>query len=281
VARGCQIGIFGGWLAAVLASGAWLGGGGTEGFGYTVENLGLVAVALLPSLILSAYYLIPILLLIALIRRFWKKFPEGVGVAMVALMTPPLALIGLGSGDVVEVPIDVHPLAYWSLVSGWAVVGLGSLRVAAEVMGWFAPPRPVAAPSPPPAPARPRRWDVPGPSEAFWSPNPVAGWRGWDWDGTTLRGMWQEWPTSRLSAGCTFGCERPPGWDCTCGVYATIHRSRVCSFKVVGRVELTGRVIEHEHGYRAEHARIRTLHVPRHLVAPIAAAYPDVEVTPQ
>jgi hypothetical protein len=116
--------------------------------------------------------------------------------------------------------------------------------------------------------------DVPAPSEAFWSPTAITGWPGWTWDGTTLRGMWQEWPISRLTAGCPNGCERPPGWGCTCGVYATIQRSLVAFFEVVGRVELTGRVIEHEHGYRAEHARIRTLHAPRHLVAPIAAAYP-------
>jgi hypothetical protein len=65
-----------------------------------------------------------------------------------------------------------------------------------------------------------------------------------------------------------------PGWKCTCGFYATKNRStledalfllvhaldeRRDSGWILGRVELAGKIIEHDDGYRAEKARIAEL----------------------
>jgi len=48
---------------------------------------------------------------------------------------------------------------------------------------------------------------------------------------------------------------RAPEWSCSCGVYATKHpQNRRAFARVGGQVKLWGRVIEHEHGYRAEFA---------------------------
>ena len=63
-----------------------------------------------------------------------------------------------------------------------------------------------------------------------------------------------------------------PGWQCTCGFYATRNRStledalfflvhafaegRDDSGWILGRVELAGKIIEHDDGYRAQRARI-------------------------
>jgi hypothetical protein len=65
-----------------------------------------------------------------------------------------------------------------------------------------------------------------------------------------------------------------PGWKCTCGFYATKNRStledalfllvhamdeRRDSGWILGRVELAGKIIEHDDGYRAQRARIAEL----------------------
>jgi len=54
-----------------------------------------------------------------------------------------------------------------------------------------------------------------------------------------------------------------PGEDCSCGFYAMKELSSMLGFSapgvVFGRVELAGKVIEHNLGYRAERARIAEL----------------------
>ena len=67
-----------------------------------------------------------------------------------------------------------------------------------------------------------------------------------------------------------------PGWKCTCGFYATksrstledalfllVTRSRRAGGEtrgwILGRVELAGKIIEHDDGYRAQKARIAEL----------------------
>ena len=93
------------------------------------------------------------------------------------------------------------------------------------------------------------------PTEEFWSPEAVAGWRAWQWTGSVLRGVVSEWTTQRFVAWCDY-CDEPPGWDHPCGIYAVSRPSEVGAMfpgkpDVVGRVELSGLVIEHESGYRA------------------------------
>lgn len=116
--------------------------------------------------------------------------------------------------------------------------------------------------------------------DEFWSPEPIIAWRRWRLLGTTLHGVRRPWPTALFQATCPT-CKTVPGWDCTCGIYATKTEQRVWSSDplVFGRVELSGHVIEHEDGYRAERARIVELFVPADLHPQIVAArYPDVTI---
>jgi hypothetical protein len=72
-----------------------------------------------------------------------------------------------------------------------------------------------------------------------------------------------EWPITQLTAlPCTDG--PAPAFDCTCGIYSTrdlrdpgaVWRSGPhYANHVIGAVALWGRVVEHEWGYRAQHAR--------------------------
>ena len=108
---------------------------------------------------------------------------------------------------------------------------------------------------------------------------PIRAWRVWAGsamgDGTVeLRSLTDaarrtHWPVGEaLHARCMRGRHPAPSAECSCGIYA--HRSRGAALaharatpgSIVGEVELWGRVIEHEHGYRSEYARIRALWVP-------------------
>lgn len=78
---------------------------------------------------------------------------------------------------------------------------------------------------------------------------------------------WQ--PRERMDARCSYGIEhaRVPAWDCQCGFYAyktdaALTRSRYARGRIViGRVALWGRVVDHDHGYRAEHAYPQVLYL--------------------
>lgn len=169
--------------------------------------------------------------------------------------------------------------------SGWATFVVGLLGAMAVALAWrtgsrlgsrLAPP-PSPAPSPPP----------PG-QEVFWSPEPVVGWRTWAWTEAGLHGFRTAWPDDTLAAACA-SCVEIPGWSHTCGIYA-VKEPRLLSSAfltasgqaelVRGKVEMSGLVIEHEHGYRAQQARIVELAVPPHLVEAAGARYPEVVVIP-
>lgn len=157
-----------------------------------------------------------------------------------------------------------------------------------------APPRPVvappvgaasAAPAPAGAPAkaravqpkkpavrRPRPPRVPPPE--FWSPRPVLGFRMWEVRGR-LHGAWRAWDRPFREARCVSGrterddgevphtdgrCGQPP-----CGIYAFKEPAQLlASFGlpegsrrcVYGLVALSGKVVEHERGYRGQRATV-------------------------
>lgn len=97
---------------------------------------------------------------------------------------------------------------------------------------------------------------------------PVLAWRSWtltgrrDGDGLLLRPVtagsrpWR--PREVAQASCRLAwSHEAPNVDCSCGLHATrdldfLRRTRCPA--VIGRVALWGRVIEHEHGYRARFA---------------------------
>ncbi|MGZ8582407.1 MAG: hypothetical protein ACXWXG_03670 [Actinomycetota bacterium] len=100
------------------------------------------------------------------------------------------------------------------------------------------------------------------------SSEPILAWRAWaltghrDGTGLLLRPVakrartWQ--PREIVEASCrTSRRHEAPDRRCTCGLHGThgievLRRTK--SPAVLGRVALWGRVIEHEHGYRAQYA---------------------------
>ncbi len=111
-----------------------------------------------------------------------------------------------------------------------------------------------------------------------WSPTPVLGYRLWSIDRRGLVGFRVRWESPRLAARCeTLG--REPGGDediphtggeCgvpPCGIYAAksldallgAHPEATGGDIAVGLVALTGKVVEHEYGYRAAEAEVIAL----------------------
>lgn len=102
-----------------------------------------------------------------------------------------------------------------------------------------------------------------------WSPAPVLGYRMWSVGDRALVGFRTEWRAPRLDARCLNGrgdldiphteCGRPP-----CGVYATktlaellaAHPFELAGDVALGLVALSGKVVEHERGYRAARADV-------------------------
>lgn len=141
-------------------------------------------------------------------------------------------------------------------------------------------PRPVPRPTSGPTP-----WITtpPEPAEEFWSPETIAGWRVWAWSGKVLKGSFEhDWPTPWMEADCVV-CADPPGWDCPCGIYAMKDRWMLPPPRpgsaILGKVEMSGRVVEHEDGYRASQARMTVLWVgDQETARRVALAYPEVRV---
>lgn len=104
-----------------------------------------------------------------------------------------------------------------------------------------------------------------------WSPTAVLGYRIWALKSDGLHGVWVKWETPELTATCG---RRPPDEvphtdGCSCGIYAAkdLHElmsdfvgSQIEGF-AAGLVALSGKVVEHQYGYRAAHARVVALAV--------------------
>lgn len=101
-----------------------------------------------------------------------------------------------------------------------------------------------------------------------WSPQPITGFRVWHLDQGLLRGARQAWPKPTLAARCSRGGPHEvPHTDgrcgrLGCGIYAARDlgallggpnaRTRVSA----GVVALSGKVVEHEGGYRGARAQV-------------------------
>jgi hypothetical protein len=123
-------------------------------------------------------------------------------------------------------------------------------------------------------PARRRFRPPPAPPPEFWSPRPVLAFRMWDVRGR-LQGAFQAWDRPVRVARCVSGrterddgevphtdgrCGQPP-----CGIYGFKEPGQLlASFglpegsrrRVYGLVALSGKVVEHERGYRGQRARV-------------------------
>jgi len=131
----------------------------------------------------------------------------------------------------------------------------------------------------------------------------LAGYRWWHagvrpGEGWRLRSLWWHPPRPHWWDGPHLAAPRPPcvqcppatcsGADrrCRCGIYAFRSEQRAWGeapapsqwhslwgdYTVLGEVALWGKVVEHEHGYRAEHAMVQRLLVPTRLVIHVSVA---------
>jgi hypothetical protein len=125
-----------------------------------------------------------------------------------------------------------------------------------------------SAPSTLPVRSRPSPslWDPTLDRNTYWSPTPILGFRVWE-VGKQLHGAKRPWPTPTYEAGClrggtelqddqiphTGGCRKPP-----CGIYAMKDPDALLRYggpeRAIGLVELSGKVVEHDFGYRARRA---------------------------
>lgn len=117
--------------------------------------------------------------------------------------------------------------------------------------------------------------DAAGSDEPWWSPTPVIGFRVWHLSGGAWHGAKMQWSAPVKTAVClhrwtddgpvphdALECGSPP-----CGIYALKSPDMLCAAergsvgysrgtKGIAAVALTGRVVEHEQGYRAEHVTV-------------------------
>ncbi len=108
-----------------------------------------------------------------------------------------------------------------------------------------------------------------------WSPIPILAFRAWTVEGGRLRGAVEPWAGLSMEATCrtTGGSHEVPHTDgrCglpACGIYALKRAEAIgrvtgwsTAHLALGLVALTGKVVEHEHGYRAQRAEILALAV--------------------
>lgn len=99
-----------------------------------------------------------------------------------------------------------------------------------------------------------------------WSPIPVTGYRLWEWRAGGLYGAWEQWKTVTKEARCRHPGDLPHSNGVCgrlgCGVYAAKALAPLLGSRIgpgtvgyaAGLVELTGKVVEHEGGYRAARA---------------------------
>lgn len=105
-----------------------------------------------------------------------------------------------------------------------------------------------------------------------WSPWPVYAYRLWSVTTSGLVGMVERWPTPEFEATCKKLPLNPdvPHTDkrCSeprCGVYAAKRPDRLLSDVApeggwaIGLVALTGKVVEHDEGYRAQRAMVEAI----------------------
>lgn len=249
------------------------GGPGTVGFWIvSLVWLATVVYGAVLTVFIGILVLSPLLLVIdRLVPGGTDSVVEKMSRAMVVVLAVTAFLVAaqLGDGAEVRLPVPSPNLGALMVIStaGAALYGLWS---AADRL------------KPPKRQVVPRRHSVPEPDEEFWSHEYVVGWRSWNWDGSSLRGVCARWPSEVLEATCGL-CDTVPSWNHSCGIYAAKTPAEVHVFygrsSIVGMVEMWGELIEHEHGYRSSHARIIGLWVDDPFRAErIRAAYPAVAV---
>jgi len=253
-----------GWMTGFSLAGAWYWALAALGMAFTIWFTGAIGV----------FLVFTVAVLLTLPFRRWVPKPESEG-------WPTIVGYALGGwvawGNVLDMLPRAPVASLWERSDG---PYLTLMAFSCAAWGWWTvverlrmridpppPPKPtpvaaapVSAGPPTPRPVWATTKPIPTePEEPHWSPEPVIGWREWANNAGILTGMYgRPWHSKTYEAPCD-RTHPAPQWDCTCGVYAV---PTPPFGAVVGRVELTGTVIEHEHGYRAERAKITHLWVP-------------------
>jgi hypothetical protein len=126
-----------------------------------------------------------------------------------------------------------------------------------------------------------------------WSPTPVHGYRVWRIEQNGFHGFRQQWVWPTLEARCSrYPDEEVPHTDgrCgipQCGIYAAkdVRRllmstgcTKTASPHAIGLVGMSGKVVEHRHGYRAARATVLALVILRGKAGPLFLDDPE-EIT--
>jgi hypothetical protein len=250
--------------------------GGAETVGFWIVSVVWMAAVVYGAVIavfIVLLFLSPVLLILDRIAPVETDSMVGRGSRILVVGLAVAAFVAaaqLGDGSQVRLPVSPPNLgALLVMTAAGATACL--LWAAARAL------KPERQPAP-----HTRRHGVAEPEDEYWSNQYAVGWRAWNWDGSALRGVYAQWPSTRFEATCSH-CETVPSWDHVCGVYAAKRPEDVYVFyggsPIVGQIEMWGDVIEHENGYRASHARITALWVDDLRRAErIRAAYPEVEV---
>lgn len=135
--------------------------------------------------------------------------------------------------------------------------------------------------------------ELPPEPESFWTPEPILAWRQFRLDSRTLKLGALTRPTLYIPgrpATCDAGLisvmtpHDTPMWACTCGYYATKYpfsnwgdRHGNGEPVVNAAVLLSGIVIEHGHGYRAQYMELFAIDPSGSLAAPNAFVADDTE----
>jgi hypothetical protein len=250
--------------------------GGISALGFWIEVGLLIVVSILfggfPAWVVG---IVPLMIVITVLEKFFPRRAESIGTALSGLLWVVGGMISFFQTSLddsaVRLPAGPPQLGVLIVIGASLLTSSALLYTADRV----APPSPTRSPSARPISPAPSR---PEPDEEFWSPEPIIAWRAWQWTGSTLRGMITEWIGLDFDASCD-ECDDPPSWDHSCGVYAVSSPSSLPEFfraEVIGRVELSGLVIEHEIGFRASHARILEVWTDAAVARHLAVAYPGL-----
>jgi hypothetical protein len=212
-------------------------------------------------------------------RRRREEFEGAVAalerrVARRALLSPPPPLppavlaVAAAPATPAPVPAPLRRKAAASAAPPTAPVRRPTLPVPAGAAG--------SAPTPPAAQRRRARPPKPVPAAlpAFWTPGIVLGFRMWEVR-ARLQGAWKPWDSPEHEARCLSRRTGPDAADVphtdgrcgppSCGLYcfkepeqlvAAFGLPRGADRWVMGLVSLSGKVVEHERGYRAQKARV-------------------------
>jgi len=109
------------------------------------------------------------------------------------------------------------------------------------------------------------------PPQPHWSPTSITAWKYFTMQDGKMTGRIRPWEHPHLQAVCLIDAsyehshpdnQPVPAWNCSCGIYAYSDKPSPSYYwdsdygLAIAQVELSGTIIEHDSGYRAEKAKV-------------------------